>query len=113
MMKMVPQALMKKVARRFKLLGEPVRLEILNQLQAVGEMSVQQLVEATGQQQANVSKHLGLLAGERLVIRRKEGLNAFYRIADPTVSALCTLVCGQVRQEALAAREVALGLQEE
>jgi len=98
-----------RAARRFKLLGEPVRLELLNQLQLQGEMNVQELVEATGHLQANVSKHLGLLGREGLVTRRKEGLNAYYSIADPTLAALCTLVCGQIRQEALEARELSIG----
>ncbi len=102
---MVPEVLMDRVARRFKLLSEPVRLDLLNQLQARGEMSVQELVEATGHMQANVSKHLGLMAREGLLARRKEGLNVYYSIADPTLSALCTLVCGQIRQEAFETRE--------
>ncbi len=102
---MVPEGLMERVARRFKLLSEPVRLDLLNQLQAQGEMSVQELVAATGHMQANVSKHLGLLAREGLLARRKEGLNVYYSIADPTLSALCTLVCGQIRQEAFETRE--------
>lgn len=98
--KLIPKHLLDQVARRFKLLGEPVRLNLLNQLHVHGEMPVQALVEATGQQQANVSKHLGQLAEEGLVARRKEGLYVYYRIADPTLSALCMLVCGQLRQEA-------------
>ncbi len=104
---MVPEPLLERVARRFKLLGEPARLALLNALQSGGEMSVQELVTATGLLQANVSKHLGLLAREGLLDRRKEGLNVYYRIADPTLSALCTLVCGQIRQEALEAHEAA------
>ena len=106
-MRMVPPAMLERVARRFKLLSEPARLEILNQLQTNAEMSVQALVEATGYQQANMSKHLGLLAREGLLLRRKEGLNVYYRIADPTLAALCTLVCGQIRQEILNEQELA------
>ncbi|QXD17185.1 metalloregulator ArsR/SmtB family transcription factor [Rhodocaloribacter litoris] len=100
---MVPESLLERAARRFKLLGEPVRLQLLNLLQQHGEMTVQALMEATGQKQANVSKHLGLMAKEGLLTRRKEGLNVYYSIADPTLSALCTLVCGQLRQEAFEA----------
>ncbi|GIV57978.1 MAG: transcriptional regulator [Rhodothermaceae bacterium] len=102
---MVPEPLLERAARRFKLLGEPARLELLNQLQVHGEMTVQALVEATGQKQANVSKHLGMMAKEGLLNRRKEGLHVHYSIADPTLSAMCTLVCGQLRQEVLEARE--------
>ncbi len=98
---LVPSAMLEQAARRFHLLSEPVRLEILNLLHLHGEMNVQELVEATGQQQANVSKHLRLLADEGLVVRRKEGLFAYYRIDDPSLSALCLLVCSQIREAAL------------
>jgi DNA-binding transcriptional ArsR family regulator len=96
---MVPNDYLKQAARRFKLLGEPVRLALLNHLHMRGEMTVQQLVEATGQHQANVSKHLGQLASEGLVERRKDGLYSHYRVSDPTLSAICLLVCSRIREE--------------
>ena len=65
--KMIPQEMINRAAQRFKLLSEPVRLELLNQLNQRGEMAVYELVEATGHQQANVSKHLGLMAREGLL----------------------------------------------
>lgn len=94
---LVPEPMVEAVARRFKLLSEPARLRLLNALHARGERSVQQLVEATGQRQASVSKHLGRLRRGGLVTRRQDGLHAFYRLADPTLAALCLLVSGQVR----------------
>ena len=99
---LVPKVFLEKAARRFKLLSEPVRLELLNQLHVKGEMTVQQLVEATGHQQANVSKHLGQMAEADLLARRKEGLYAIYSIQDPTLSAICMLVCARLREEAAA-----------
>lgn len=108
-MKLVPQTLLMQAARRFKLLSEPARLHLLNHLHGSSELSVQDLVEATGYQQANVSKHLALMARHGLLARRKEGLHVFYRIADPTVSAMCTLVCGQLRQEAMLAQAQPVG----
>ena len=102
---LVPSEHLEAAAQRFKLLSEPVRLELLNQLQQHGEMAVNELVEATGYRQANVSKHLGLLADENLVARRKEGLYVYYRISDPTLSALCMLVCGRLREEEAAEDE--------
>ncbi len=104
-MDLIPKPLLEQVARRFKLLGEPVRLELLNRLHATGEQSVQALVEATGLQQANVSKHLGYMARQGLLKRRKEGLYVYYSIQDPTLAAMCTLMCGQIRQEAFAATQ--------
>lgn len=106
MNELIPRALREQVARRFQLLGEPVRLELLNQIQVNGEMNVQELVEATGQRQANVSKHLGLMAREGLVTRRKEGRYVYYSIEDPTLSAMCMLVCGRLREEAASSDDV-------
>lgn len=92
--------MIERVARRFKLLGEPVRLEVLNILHENGEMPVQALVEATGQSHANVSKHLRLMLAEGFVARRKEGTYAYYSISDPTLSAICTVVCSRLREKA-------------
>ncbi len=72
---------------------------LLNQLNVHGEMTVQRLVEATGQRQANVSKHLGQMAGAGILSRRRDGMNVYYKIIDPTISALCLIVCGQLKQQ--------------
>ncbi len=86
------------VAERFKALSEPARLEILSCLRA-GEMTVTDLVQATGLGQANVSKHLAILHSFAFVKRRKEGLFAFYSLADKGVFQLCDLMCGQLESE--------------
>jgi ArsR family transcriptional regulator, arsenate/arsenite/antimonite-responsive transcriptional repressor len=103
---LIPRDQLEQVARRFRLLGEPARLELLNLLHTHGELHVQALVEASGLSQANVSKHLRLLMDEGLVTRRQEGLYSFYRIDDPMLAALCLLVCGRLA-EAGASREAA------
>jgi ArsR family transcriptional regulator len=81
------------VAGRFRALGDPSRLRILNTLMR-GERSVQGLVETTGLEQSNVSRHLSILRREGIVGRRAEENRAFYRINDPTVARLCEIVCG-------------------
>jgi len=78
------------VAERFKVLAEPARLEILNTLRR-GERTVSEIVEATGLGQANVSKHLQLLHARGFVSRRKDGLHAYYALADESVFQLCEL----------------------
>jgi len=100
---LVPMPLLEAAAERFRILSEPVRLVLLNHLNANGEMSVQQLVGATGERQSNVSKHLGQMAQAGMLERRRSGQNVMYRVIDPTISALCLLVCGQL--QALAADE--------
>ena len=100
-MKLIPISLLDRVAHRFKLLSEPLRLQLLNQLQVNGEMCVSDLVHATGQRQANISKHLNLLAREGILKRRKEGINVHYRIIDPSIQGICLLVCSQLGDEAV------------
>ena len=89
---------LKAVAERFSVLGEPVRLELLNALHVHGAMSVGELVEATGHRQANVSKHLGRMADEGLLTRNREGVRVYYAIDDQTLAALCLLVSTQLAQ---------------
>ena len=86
------------VSRRFAVLAEPMRLRLLQSLSA-GEKNVHTLVELTGGTQANVSRHLQTLADAHLLKRRKEGLQVFYAIADPTIFKLCDLVCGSLAKE--------------
>jgi DNA-binding transcriptional ArsR family regulator len=80
------------VAARFKALGEPGRLAILAALQS-GEMSVSELVRATGREQPNVSQHLSSLAAAGLVESRREGNRMIYRTTDPTLVRICDAVC--------------------
>lgn len=96
---LLPPLLVDRIARRFKLLSEPVRLKLLSELYAQGEMTVQELVEASGQHQANVSKHLNLMAKEGILSRNKEGLFVYYAIQDTTIQGLCLLVTSRIRQE--------------
>ena len=93
------------VAERFKALAEPARLQILNELRA-GELTVGELVDATGLGQANVSKHLQMLHAMHFVSRRKEGLFAYYALADRTVFQLCDIMCGRLEKETKARRKL-------
>ena len=96
--KALPPGALELVAARFRMLAEPMRLRLLNELRG-GEKTVTELVEATGAGQANVSKHLALLAQAGMVSRRKDGLNVNYFITDQSLFELCDLVCGRIQQE--------------
>lgn len=98
MMSPVPPAFLDAAAARFRLLGDPVRLQILNTLLERSEAAVQELAEATGQSHQNTSKHLRALAEGGIVAARREGGFAYYRVTDPSISGLCLLVCGQLQQ---------------
>ncbi len=80
------------LAGRFKVLAEPLRLKILNALQE-RELSVSEIVARVGCLQANASKHLGVMLDAGLLTRRKDGLSAYYSIADKSVFELCNIAC--------------------
>ena len=105
--KQLPTGALEQIAARFRLLAEPMRLRLLNELRG-GERTVTQLVEATEAGQANVSKHLALLADAGMVARRKDGLNVYYFIADESLFELCDLVCSRLQTE-LAAKAASFG----
>ena len=90
----LPATLLGQLADRFKALAEPNRLAILSTLHR-GELTVGALVQETGLGQANVSRHLDVLRRYGFVERRKDGLNAFYRIADREVFGICDIMCGR------------------
>ena len=83
------------VARYFGALAVPMRLKIINALRD-GERNVGELTAITQCTQANVSKHLAVLAQSGMVGKTARGTSAFYRIADPRIYRLCELVCGQL-----------------
>jgi len=87
--------LLPQVARHFKALSEPARLQLLRALQP-GERTVNELVLRTGMGQANVSKHLQVLHAHGFVRRRKVGLFVYYALADREVVRLCETICQRV-----------------
>jgi ArsR family transcriptional regulator len=86
------------VAKRFALLGEPMRLKLLQELMD-GEKNVSTLVELSGSTQANVSRHLQTMAREGILSRRRSGLQVFYAIEDTSVFDMCSIVCGGIREK--------------
>ena len=101
----LPLKTLQLVAERFKVMSDPMRLQILNVLQD-GELNVMQIVEATGASQPNVSKHLKILGSAGLVARRREGNLAFYEIADESIFTLCDLVCNSIESRLRSQAEV-------
>jgi DNA-binding transcriptional ArsR family regulator len=74
--------LVDRIAQRFRVLGEPMRIRLLDHLRD-GESSVQELTSSLGTTQQNVSKHLAVL----------------HAIADESVFEICEQVCGGLRRQ--------------
>lgn len=94
----LPRELVEQIAQRFRVLGEPMRIRILDLLRD-GETSVQELTDALGTTQQNVSKHLGVLHAAGIVSRQRDGNRAIYSISDDSVFELCDTVCGGLRRQ--------------
>ena len=94
----LPDEALAQVAAYFQALSEPTRLQILNLLRQ-RERSVGELAQLCGYSSANVSRHLTLLTQHGLVQRESRGNSAIYSIADPSVYALCDLVCGNISRQ--------------
>jgi predicted transcriptional regulator len=58
-------------------------------------LNVNAIVAATGSTQANVSKHLALLAAAGILQREKNGQCVYYSMKDRLVVKLCELVHSQ------------------
>ncbi len=93
----LPDPLIEMIAQRFRVIGEPMRIKIMDQLRD-GEMTVSELVEATRANQQNVSKHLGVLHQAGIVARRKDGNFVRYSIGDETMFTMCEVVCEGLRE---------------
>jgi DNA-binding transcriptional ArsR family regulator len=86
------------VAQRFAVLAEPMRLRLIQAL-FDGEKNVSQLVALTAGTQANISRHLQTLTAAHILRRRKEGLQVYYSVSDPTIPKLCEVVCGAIEKQ--------------
>jgi len=94
----LPDEVVDLIARRFRVMADPTRIKLLDRLRE-SEASVQELTDAVGSTQQNVSKHLGVLADAGIVARRKDGNFTKYRVVDEGIWQLCEDVCGSVERQ--------------
>ena len=87
-----------RVAQQFRVLGEPMRLKIL-QAVCAKPLTVTEIVNATGASQSNVSRHLSLLASAGVITRQKDAQFVYYKLSDPLTLKLCELVHTQLFQQ--------------
>ena len=87
-----------RVAQQFRVLGEPMRLKIL-QVICAKPLTVNEIVEATGATQSNISKHLSLLATAGVITRQKDAQFVYYSLSDPLTLKMCELVHSQLLEQ--------------
>ncbi|NIR43550.1 MAG: helix-turn-helix transcriptional regulator [Gemmatimonadetes bacterium] len=73
-------------ASMLKCIGHPIRLQIIDLLDRVGELNVTTIYETLGIEQAVASQHLNLMRDKGILASRRDGVNVFYRIVDPRIT---------------------------
>ncbi|MEN9229486.1 MAG: metalloregulator ArsR/SmtB family transcription factor [Thermostichus sp. DG02_5_bins_236] len=71
-------------AELFKVLSNPVRIQILDALRQ-GEMSVSSIAQWLELEPSSVSQQLAILRSRNLVVARKQGNFVFYAVRDPAI----------------------------
>ena len=74
-----------------KALANSIRIEIIDLLND-RELSFRELQQVTGTLKSNLSQHLSLMVGSGILVQRKEGLNAYYKLATPKIGTACSLM---------------------
>lgn len=95
----LPDVLVELVARRFRALGQPMRIRLLDELERHGEASVQALADELSATQQNASRHLGVLTQAGLLARRQDGRVVWYRLAHDHAFSLIKATAADVMIE--------------
>jgi ArsR family transcriptional regulator len=82
-------------AETFRVMSAPMRLKIINSL-CNEEKNVGQLLAEIETTQPNMSQHLNTLFKAKILGRRREGVQIYYRIINDRVVTLCRAVCTQI-----------------
>ncbi|QDQ28871.1 winged helix-turn-helix transcriptional regulator [Chitinimonas arctica] len=87
-------------SRAMKAMSHPLRLKILCVL-GENEVSVQDIVDAVGTSQSNISQHLAIMREKGVLRTRKDANRVYYRVGDPrtleVVSMMRDVFCGFAR----------------
>ena len=78
-------------SRSLKAISHPLRLKILCTL-GDQEISVQDLVDAVGTSQSNISQHLAIMRDKGILMTRKDANRVFYRVGDMRTLRLISMM---------------------
>lgn len=97
----IPDPLVELLANRLRVIDEPTRIRVLDRLRH-GPANVQELVDAAGTSQQNVSKHLTRLTEHGFITRERHGSEHYYCIIDQSplevLDLLSTDLADQLRR---------------
>ena len=75
------------MAERLRVLGHPVRIQILLELDE-GSKNVGELTELLGIAQPTMSQHLSILRSQGWVVKQRRALHAYYALASEGVTIM-------------------------
>jgi DNA-binding transcriptional ArsR family regulator len=78
-------------ARSLKAIAHPLRLKILCVVGG-GEACVQEIVDAVGTSQSNISQHLAILRDKEVLVTRKDANRVYYRVGDQRTLQLVAMM---------------------
>jgi len=110
-MKIIPpdKSIFEMQAEICKTLTNPKRIEILSVLKT-DERTVTELVNALGASKANVSQHLAVMRHKGILTTRREGVNIYYRVANPKVIDACSLMKEVLFEQHMAKKKTVTGV---
>lgn len=89
-------------ARALKAIAHPLRLKMLCVI-GDGEVCVQDIVEAVGTSQSNISQHLAILRDKGVLLTRKDANRVYYRVGDQRTLQLLVMMrevfCGNLAEK--------------
>ena len=80
-----------RASRSLKAMSHPLRLKILCTL-GDQEVSVQDIVDAVGTSQSNISQHLAILRDKGILASRKDANKVYYRVGDKRTLRLISMM---------------------
>ena len=90
-----------KLATVFKALGHPLRVKIIKEIAAQGEICVCELIPILQEEQSLVSKHLGILRSAGVLYFRREGTRKVYSLAFPELADFINQMEEKIEQKFL------------
>jgi len=74
-----------------KALANPLRIEII-ELIGEQEVSFNDLQAETGALKSNLSQHLSLMVSNGLLVQRRDGLKAYYKLSSEKIAIACRMM---------------------
>jgi ArsR family transcriptional regulator len=85
------ESILKLQADICKIFANDKRLEIINLLKDT-EKSNSELMQKTGLSKVTISQHVNVLKSKGVIVVRREGVQLYYRIANPKIIQACNLM---------------------